>query len=58
MRLPELDDAAVRVGDFEIANVTQTVPVQGRKQYALRLHFRSEGLVPEKKEAGSGLRRV
>ena len=35
-------------------NVTQTVPVVGGKHYTLRLHFRSEGLAPEKKEAGPG----
>lgn len=35
-------------------NVTQTVPVVGGKRYALRLYFRSEGLVPEKKDAGPG----
>ena len=35
-------------------NVTQTVPVTGGKKYTLRLHFRAEGLMPEKKEAGPG----
>ena len=35
-------------------SVTQTVPVEGGKKYALRLHFRSEGLMPEKKEPGPG----
>ena len=34
--------------------VSQTVPVAGGKHYRLRLHYRSEGLAPEKKEAGPG----
>jgi len=56
--------AARDYGDFEKAadggkgggyvNVTQTVPVTGGKRYTLRLHFRSEGLMPEKKEPGPG----
>jgi len=35
-------------------NVSQTVPVTGGKRYRLRLHFRAEGLAPEKKEPGPG----
>ncbi len=37
-------------------NVTQTIPVIGGKRYTLCLHLRAAGLVPEKKEAGPGLR--
>ena len=35
-------------------NVTQTVPVVGGQHYTLRLHFRSDGLAPEKKAVGLG----
>lgn len=34
--------------------VKQTVPVTPGKQYALRLHFRAQGLTPEKKAPGPG----